>query len=46
MSIGKKAEHGGNIFFKALANRFWLTSKSLSWFNKVDHGRPSAKRTL
>ena len=34
-----------NLFFKVLANRFWLTSKSYSWFNKVVHGRPSIKRT-
>ena len=33
------------IFFKALANRFWLTSKSCSWFNKAVHGRPSFKWT-
>ena len=45
MSIGKKTEDGENLFFKALANRFWLTSKSYSWFNKVVHGRPSIKRT-
>ena len=32
-------------FFKALANRFWLTSKSCSWFNKAVHGRPSFKWT-
>ena len=24
----KKTEDGENLFFKALANRFWLTSKS------------------
>ena len=24
----KKTEDGGNLFFKALANRFWLTSKN------------------
>ena len=46
MSIGKKAEHGENLFFKALANRFWLTSKSLLSFNKVVHGQPSIKWTL
>ena len=26
-------------FFKAFVNRFWLTSKSCSWFNKVVHSR-------
>ena len=46
MSIGgKKTKDGENLFFKALANRFWLTSKSYSWFNKVVHGQPSIKRT-
>ena len=40
----EKTEHGENLYFKALANRFWLTSKSYSWFNKVAHGRPSIKR--
>ena len=24
----KKSEDAANVFFKALANRFWLTSKS------------------
>ena len=41
----KKTEDGENLFYKALANRFWLTSKSCSWFNKVVHGRPSTKWT-
>ena len=41
----KKAEDGENLFFKAVANRFWLTWKTCSWFNKVVHGRPSIKRT-
>ena len=41
----RKTEDGENLFFKALDNRFWLTSKSYSWFNKVVHGRPSIKRT-
>ena len=41
MSIGKKTEDGKNLYFKALANRFSLPSKSYSWFNKVAHGRPS-----
>ena len=27
--------------FKALANRFWLTSKNCSGLNKVAHSRPS-----
>ena len=45
MSIGTKTKDGENLFFKRLANRFWLTSKSCSWFNKVVHGRPSIKRT-
>ena len=45
MSIGKKAEDGDNLFFKELANRFWSTSKSYSWFNKVAHCEPSIKRT-
>ena len=41
----KKAEDCENLLFKARVNRFWLTSKSYSWFNKVVHGRPSIKRT-
>ena len=41
----KKTEDGENLFFKVLAKRFWLTSKSCSWFNKVVHDRPSIKRT-
>ena len=28
-------------FFKPPANRFWLTSKSCSLFNKVVNGQPS-----
>ena len=36
-----KTEDGENLFFKALCNRFWLTSKSCLWFNKVVHDRPS-----
>ena len=39
----EKTEDGEKVFFKALTNRFWLTSKSCSWFNKVFHGRPSTK---
>ena len=41
----KKTEDGKKLFFKALANRFWLTSKSYSWFNKVVHARLSIKQT-
>ena len=41
----KKTEDGENLFFKAIGNRFWLTSKSYLWFNKVVHGQPSIKRT-
>ena len=44
MSIGKKTEDRENLYFKALANRFWFTSKSCSWFNKGVHGRRSIKR--
>ena len=43
---GKETEDGENLFFKALASRFWLASKNRSWFNKVVHGRPSIKRIL
>ena len=43
--LEKKTENDENLFFKALANRFWLTSKSYSWLNEVVHGRPSSKRT-
>ena len=32
-----KKEDGKNLFLKALANIFWLTCKSCSWFNKVAH---------
>ena len=38
-------EDGENVFFKALATRFRLTSKSCSWFNKVVHGESSIKWT-
>ena len=41
----KKSVDGENLFFKVLANRFWLTSKACSWFNKVVHGQPSLKWT-
>ena len=41
----KDTEDSKNLFFKALANRFWLTSKSYHWFNEVVHGRPSIKWT-
>ena len=37
----KKTKDGGNLIFKAYANKFWLTSKSCSWFNKVGHAQPS-----
>ena len=43
MQREKKTEDGKNIFFKALANRFWLASKSCLWFIKIVHGRPSIK---
>ena len=44
LSIGKKkTEDCENLFFKALSNRFWLTSKSCFWFNKVVHDRHSIK---
>ena len=43
VSWRKKTEDGENLFFKASANEFWITSKSCSWFNKVDHDRPSIK---
>ena len=39
----KKTEDGGNLFSKAFTNRFWLTLKNCSWFNKVVHGRPSIR---
>ena len=38
-------EDGENVFFKALATRFRLASKSCSWFNKVVHGQTSIKWT-
>ena len=31
----EREKKGENVFFEALPNRFWLTSKSCSWFNKV-----------
>ena len=37
----KKKKNGGNLIFKAYAYKFWLTSKSCSWFNKVGHAQPS-----
>ena len=40
---GKKTEDCENVLFKALANRFWVTLNSCSWFNKVIHGRPPIK---
>ena len=30
-------------FLKLSANRFWLTLKSCSWFNKIVYGQPSIK---
>ena len=44
ISIGKKTKDG-EILFKAIGDRFWLTSKSYSWFNKDVHGQLSIKRT-
>ena len=41
----KKTKDSGHLFFKAFANRFWLTSKNCSWSSKVVHGRPSIKWT-
>ena len=39
----EKTKNGENLFFKALSDRFLLTLKSCSWFNKVVHDRPSIK---
>ena len=39
----EKTKDGENLHFKALVNRFWLTSKSCSWLSKVVHGRTSVK---
>ena len=36
VSIKKKRENGENIFFKALANRFSLTSKLISWVKEQE----------
>ena len=33
------------LFFNALLHRFWLISKSCSWFNKVVHGQTFIKWT-
>ena len=41
----EKTRDTENLFFKARANRFWLTSISYSWFNKVVHDQPSTKQT-
>ena len=41
----KITEDGEKNFFKALDNRFWLPSKSYSWFNKDVHGQPSIEQT-
>ena len=43
--LEKKAEDSENLFFKALANRSCLATKSCSWFNKDVFGRPSIKWT-
>ena len=41
-----KTENGVNLFFKALANRFWLTLKNRYGSAKlVVHGRPCIKQT-
>ena len=40
----KKNRRCENLFFKTLGNRFWLTWKSYSLFNKVAYGQPSIKR--
>ena len=39
----KKTQDDENLFFKPLANNFWLSLKSYSRFNKVVHGRRSIK---
>ena len=39
----KKTEDGENVFFKALDNTFWLTSKGNSGFNRVVHRQPAIK---
>ena len=39
----KKTEDYENVFFKDFANKFWLTSKGCSWFNKVVYGQPLIK---
>ena len=41
----KKQKMVKTYFFKALVNRFRLTSKSYSCFNKVVHRRPSINWT-
>ena len=41
----QKTEDGEYILFKALANRFWLTSKNCLWFKKAVPGQPSIKWT-
>ena len=43
--LEKTTEHDENLIFKALTNRFWLTSKSCSWFKKDVHSLPSIKWT-
>ena len=41
----KTPKDNENVFFKALTNRFYLTSKSCSWFSKFVYGKPSIKLT-
>ena len=43
MQREEKTKEGENIFINALSNRFWLTSKGFSWFNKVIYGQISSK---
>ena len=38
---GKKAEDSKHVFFKALANRFWFTSKSCSWLTLLKYNTNS-----
>ena len=46
MKIGAKNKKDGEKYFlKRLTNRFWFTSKSCLWLNKIVHGWPSIKRT-
>ena len=41
----EKTDDYENVFFKAFANRFWLTLKSCSWFNKIIHDQLSIRWT-